>query len=165
MLRWLLEEGGWDLDVSPIQTLEPESAVGLASVPDSATLESEVVTSLFTDRRAAADDRLPDPAGEASLERRGWWADALHEVAGHLTGSKLWLLVRRKADEETRLLAELYAREALQHLIDQGAAAAVEVTAAWSLPPRAPGRLALEVAVVRPDGSRVTAGFDLAWTA
>ena len=164
MLRWVLTEGGWDLDVSPIQALEPESVVGLAAVPDSATLESEVMTSLFTDRRAAADDPLPDGAAEAGLERRGWWADALHEVAGHLTGSKLWLLVRRKADEETRLLAELYARESLQHLVDQGAAAAVEVTATWAPPPRAPGRLALEVAVLRPDGSRFTAGFDLAWT-
>ena len=60
MLRWVLTEGGWDLDVSPIQALEPESVVGLAAVPDSATLESEVMTSLFTDRRASP--KLVDPA-------------------------------------------------------------------------------------------------------
>ncbi|WP_200894101.1 phage GP46 family protein [Xanthomonas sp. MUS 060] len=48
-----------------------------------------VLISLFTWRRANADDTLPDPRGF----RMGWWGDTYPVVANDRIGSRLWLLV------------------------------------------------------------------------
>ncbi len=99
-------------------------------------LTSAVVVSLFSDRRAAVDDPLPDPAAD----RRGWVGDALSPGAtgaggAYLSaarlGSRLWLLKREKQTEATRRRAEDYAREALAWLVEDGHATAIDVTAAW----------------------------------
>lgn len=87
-----------------------------------ASLETAVVLSLFTDRRALAEDRLPD----GSTDRRGWWADA-YNARPH--GSRLWLLHREKEQEEVLRRAQLYAEEALAWLVEDAVAEAVEVEA------------------------------------
>jgi phage gp46-like protein len=87
-------------------------------------LETAVIISLFTDRRAEADDELP--AGD---DRRGWWGDALAEVEGDRIGSRLWLLSREKQLPQVLARAREYALEALQWLIEDGVASAVDVTA------------------------------------
>ena len=47
-------------------------------------LASAVIISLFTDRRASVDDRLPD---FNSTDRKGWWGDlAKPEVEGDEIG-------------------------------------------------------------------------------
>ncbi len=51
-----------------------------------------VLISLFTWRRANADDTLPDPRGF----RMGWWGDTYPVVANDRIGSRLWLLVARQ---------------------------------------------------------------------
>jgi len=89
-------------------------------------LTTAVLISLFTDRRAKADDPLPD-----GNDRRGWVGDAISPVDGDRIGSRLWLLRREKQTEETRRRAEEYAREALAWLIEDGLAARVEVSAEW----------------------------------
>lgn len=85
-------------------------------------LETAVVISLFTDRLAAD---APADAGS----RRGWWGDAYGEVDGDLIGSRLWLLAREKQLPQVLARAELYAREALQWLVDDGVASSVDVRA------------------------------------
>lgn len=108
-------------------------------------LNTAVLISLFTDRRAEEGDDLPDPQGD----RRGWWGDGLN--GGHdLIGSRLWLLTRRKVTPETRRLYEEYTREALAWLVDDGVAASLDVSAAWV----AADRLEVSVAITRPDGRR-----------
>ncbi|SFT73695.1 phage GP46 family protein [Halomonas saccharevitans] len=85
-------------------------------------LETAVLLSLFTDRRALLEDRLPD----GSSDRRGYWADAYRD---RRHGSRLWLLHREKAEEDVRRRAREYAEEALAWLIEDGIAESVEVEA------------------------------------
>lgn len=95
-----------------------------------------MVLALGCDRRAHPDDTLPDDGGAdpgLSLNPgRGWVGDAL-DAQGRRLGSRLWLLERAKATEETRKLAKLYAEEGLAGLAgDRGASAAV--SAEWLRP-------------------------------
>lgn len=95
------------------------------------TLETAIILSLFTDRRARADDPLPDGGDD----RRGWWADAWPQAparAGQdLIGSRLWLLEREKDTREVVNRARDYAEEALQWLVEDGIAERIEVMAGW----------------------------------
>ncbi len=124
-----------------------------------AGLETAIIISLFSDRRAAATDELP--AGHTW--RRGWWGAELPDVPGDETqwGSHLWLLSREKQTEETRLRAEQYAREALEWLMEDGAAEDIEVTAKWT----ATGFLDLRVDVTRPNNTRYAWQWSEAWQA
>ncbi len=96
-------------------------------------LNTAVLISLLTDRRAEPDDRLPTDDGRTSIigaDRRGWAGDALD--TDYRIGSRLWLLVREKQTEETRRRAESYCREALQWMIDDGIASAIAIDAQWA---------------------------------
>ena len=84
-----------------------------------------VIVSLFTWRRANADDALPNGSGS----RMGWWGDSYPPAANDRIGSRLWLLSRAKLTDTTAQKAKDYAREALQWLLDDGVAARVDVTA------------------------------------
>lgn len=83
-----------------------------------------VLMSLANDRRAHADDDLPDTAavvGDAppfTNPRRGWAGDAL-DVRNERTGSRLWVLARAKQTETTRRLAQAIDAEALGWLSDR----------------------------------------------
>jgi len=89
-------------------------------------LETAVIISLFTDRRAGQDDALPDARDK---DRRGWWGDAYADTPGDLIGSRWWLLRRSKATQETINRAKSYAEEALAWMVEDGVAKSVEVTA------------------------------------
>lgn len=91
-----------------------------------AGLTTAVLVSIFTDRRAEADDPL-DPLADDG-DRRGWVGDLLEEP-GDRWGSRLWLLARAKLTEETRLLVEQYVAESLSWAIDKGVADRVDVKA------------------------------------
>lgn len=108
-------------------TLTGDLALGLGGLERDATLRSQVLISLFTDRRAAPDDPLPEPG----TDRRGWVGDALATIEGDRIGSRLWLLRRAKQTEETRVRAIGYVREALAWLIEDRLAVRVDVDAAW----------------------------------
>jgi phage gp46-like protein len=110
-------------------------------------LTTAVLVSLFTDRRASADDVPPDGTGD----RRGWVGDVLSTVPGDRAGSRLWLLAREKQTEETRRRAVEYCREALAWLVEDGLAARVDVEAAWTAP--ASGILGMRIVVTRLDGA------------
>lgn len=86
-------------------------------------LETAVVTSLFSDARAQESDGI-DPTADP----RGYWAAKYLDGGGEY-GSRLWILRRNKLTKANLLLAQEYAREALQWMIDVGVAADVVVTA------------------------------------
>ncbi len=86
-------------------------------------LETAVLISLFTDREAEPGDVEP---GE---DRRGWWGDALNDNPQDRIGSRLWLLARETLSDATLRRAEDYSKEALQWMIEDGVAEAVNVTA------------------------------------
>jgi phage gp46-like protein len=87
-------------------------------------LETAVIISLFSDRRAEADDILPDGGDD----RRGYWGDAYAEIAGDLIGSRLWLLEREKQLPDVQRRAKEYADEALAWLVIDGVADRVLTT-------------------------------------
>lgn len=87
-----------------------------------AGLETAVIISLFTDRRALANDNLPD----GTNDRRGYWVDVYNDRP---LGSRLWLLFREKEQDEVLRRAKVYAEEALAWLLEDDIAEAVEVEA------------------------------------
>jgi len=114
-----------------------------------AGLESAIIISLYTDARASNDDLIPD----GTDDRRGWWGGSF--------GSKLWLIDRAKATQETLNQAREYCHEALQWLIDDGVARVVDVTTEWLRD----GVMIITVDITRPDGDRNTFKFADAWEA
>ena len=130
-----------------------------------AGLHTSVILSLFCDRLAAAGDAISD----GTDDRRGWWADtplpgASDPTGGlDLTGSRLWLLARALQTQETLNRARSYAREALQWMIDDGAASAVVVIGDW----QGDGGevLALQITVTAPDTSVSRFTYSWAWGA
>lgn len=119
-------------------------------------LETAVILSLLLDRRAEADDNLPD-----NVDPRGWWGDSYAEVQGDQVGSRLWLLNREKQLPSVANLVQEYAAEALQWLVDDGVASAVDTTATWV----EPGMCALSVAIHRPDQATFIRQFQNVWSA
>lgn len=120
-------------------------------------LYTAVVISLFTDRRAEADDEIPD----GTDDRRGWWADTYADNDGDLIGSRLWLLSREKHLPEIAARVKQYAEEALAWMIEDSICKKVEVTAEL----QNGGMLAMRVQLTRPDKSAVTYRFDNLWEA
>lgn len=117
-------------------------------------LARAVIISLFSWRRANEDD-------EVDGDRQGWWADTYADIPGDQTGSRLWLLLRQKITSETARLAEEYAEEALQWLIDDGVASRVNVEAErWE---GGRDRVDLKVTVVKPDGDGISIRFQDVW--
>ena len=114
------------------------------------TLQTAVLVSLFTDRRVDVDEL---PIGET--DRRGWWGDLLSQDDDQI-GSKLWLLSREKQTPDVLVRAEQYSVEALQWMIQDGVARAVEATAVWVR-----GILSLCINVVLPRGGSREFQFQL----
>lgn len=123
------------------------TAGDLASGDD---LETAMIISLFTDRRARRDDDADES------DRRGWWGD---EDSDYDIGSRLWLLKRQKLTVSVARRAEDYTREALQWLLDDGVVGAVDIHAQiiW------PSRLMVHIDYHRPDGSSDAVRFYWVW--
>jgi phage gp46-like protein len=122
------------------------------------SLYTAVVISLFTDRRARADDPLPAGAG---TDRRGWWGDLLSDDELDEIGSRLWLLGREKTVPEVLARAREYCAEALQWMIDDGLVDAVQI----EVERQGLDRLAIGIGIKRPDGSAIDWTFDYLWEA
>jgi len=106
-------------------------------------LASALLISLFSDRQANADDVIPD----GTTNRRGWWGD---QGQDQKLGSRLWLLSRSILDNDVAKMAVIYAKEALQWLIDDLVAESVAVTAE----PFGSKTLQLSVTVTRKAGAQ-----------
>ena len=120
-------------------------------------LETAVLLSLFLDRRANADDPIPD----GSDDRRGWWGDSFPQVPNDLIGSRLWLLGREKQLQTVLARAQEYAREALQWMLDDRVSDRIEVTAEFVRE----GVLGLRIVIHRPRQAPAQFRYDLNWQA
>ena len=122
-------------------------------------IQAAVIISLFTDRRAPAGEPVDD------ADRRGWWGDTFPEIEDDELGSLLWLLKREKQTQATLERAQVYARQALQWLVDDRIARRVDVLAEY--PQR--GLLALTVTIRTMRRQTVRLLFELGeqgnWTA
>lgn len=118
------------------------------------SLRTAVILSLFTDRRALAEDVLPD----GTSDRRGYWADA-YRSRPH--GSRLWLLHREKTQAEVLRRAKEYAEEALAWLIEDAVAESVEVEA-WQMRREV---LGLRITIRRGDSAVLELQYDYVWRA
>lgn len=121
-------------------------------------LETAVIISLFTDRRAAAEQI---PAELPKDDLRGYWGDVRPEVEGDTTGSLLWLLAREKQTSQTLARAEQYCREALSWLVDDRIASSVDVVAEYV----SMGWMGISIGINRPDGSAVQYRYNYEWAA
>lgn len=130
-----------DLSVTP--RTDADNPAGLRAQQ---ALATAVLIALQTDRRVETFELPADTAN------RGWPGDSFDMTDETPLGSKLWLLRRRTLTNDVVLLAEDYAREALQPLIDQGAFVSVDVTAKANF---AANHLALEIKLFGRDGAQV----------
>ncbi len=118
-------------------------------------METAIMLSLFTDRRAFPDD-VP-PSGDPD-DRRGWWADEVGETEGDLIGSRLWLLDRSVLNDEVLRQAQEFDREALQWMIDDRVASAITIKMT-----RSRDRMFHEITIDRPGRKTVSFRFDHVW--
>lgn len=138
--------GGWDVALDGYDLLRDGG------------LETAVVISLFTDRRATSDQL---PAGLPAADLRGYWGDVRTAASGDQTGSHLWLLSREKETAETLSRARKYAREALQWMIDDKVSTRIDVRASY---PRR-GFILLEIDIYRPGGKVARYRYHYEWAA
>lgn len=121
-------------------------------------LDTAVILSLFTDRRAEADDTVP------GTDRRGWWADMFADGEGDKIGSRLWLLVREKLTNDTVNRVRAYCEEALAWLVRDGVAKEVTVTAEI-IRHHPLGVVGAYIDITKPDGQITRYKFDKFWSA
>ena len=131
------------------QNLTGDLALAEGALAQDDGLVTAIIISLFSNRRARADDQLP--AG--GNDRQGWWGDLLPPVAGDQIGSRLWLLRREKTTPQTLNRAREYAQEALQWLVDDGQVSQVEVETEETRR----GVLGMLIKVILLDGSQLEA--------
>lgn len=129
-----------------------ERLATLAPIPEE-TLDTAVIHSLFTDRRAGDDDKLPLNV----TDRRGWCGDGIVCEQGDHYGSLLWLVLSGKQEKDKPARAKFYAEEALQWMIDKGIASKVEAIAWWERMEV----MALQISITRPN--ELAPGYDVVW--
>lgn len=123
----------------------------------SGELATALAVSLFSDRLAEDDDRLPN----WSSDRRGWWGDHEAELihSGTPIGSRLWLISREKQTNETRLAAEAYIREAVSWMLTARLATEIDIAVDWF----APERLGAEITIHRGPEKSIAVRFESLW--
>lgn len=121
-------------------------------------LESAVLVSLFTDRRATPEQFRP---GDQEADLRGWWGDFNPPSPNDKTGSLLWLLRREKQTGETLARARQYAEQALEWMLEDKVARRVTVAVEYG----PPGFMYIEIDIERPGTSRLSYRYDYEWAA
>lgn len=148
------------------------------------TLQTAVIISWFTDRRADDDVVLPDyigPEMPGSGDRRGYWGDhyspdILAAIAAGLGvtpaptdrwGSLFWTLAREKSTADVLARAKQYGADALQWMLDNGVASKIDVTASVLTGGDGSPNETLLVGcrIYKPDGTTENYAFDYAWRA
>lgn len=123
----------------------------LSDVERDAGLETSILISLFTDKRAELEDALPDN----SKDRRGWWADTSEDQIG----SKLWLLSRSATLTNIQSSVEQYVKESLQWMVVDGVAQTINVTALRS----GQDTMLITIEIVQPDGKDKFYKYSINW--
>jgi len=123
------------------------------------TLQTAVILSIFTDRRAGVDDKLP--TGET--DRRGWVGDEFtsddFDSRPDAWGSLLWTCYGGKSSKELAERARFAVAEALEWMVRDGIASRVDVTAQWV--GERQDRLAVRPVVYKP--GQVSPVYDVLW--
>jgi phage gp46-like protein len=145
-----------DLALVPRETSTDLAVVNNDLLADDG-LETAVILSLFTDRRAGDDDVMPF----GQTDRRGWFGDAVPVVQGDRIGSRLWMLNREKQTAEVLAKAKEYAVEALAWLVEDKVASAVEVETIYV----SQGVLGIAVVIYKPQIDPVRFDFNYTWAA
>ena len=140
----LIQNDQYELDVN-VLTDDLETDEGL---------ETAIILSLYTDRRVDTQELPPE-----EKSRRGWFGDLLAQTPGDFIGSRLWLLDRAKVSDDTRNLAEDYAQEALQWLIDDGVADSIDVSASFDKN----NALAIQCIITKPNGDALPFQYESPW--
>jgi phage gp46-like protein len=127
------------------------------------TLDSDVITSLFTDREADPSDAIPGNG----TDPRGWWGDTAFVVdqgdaPADRIGSKLWLRVNALLTPATLAQIAQDILQALHWMIEDGVAQSITCTGKQlSIMEAAfPITIARKVA-----GQTVTTTYDAMWNA
>lgn len=104
------------IDLSHVQDIEGtfDLVIEDGDLATSAGLESPLVVSLFTDRRAYSDEGVPDP-----LRRRGWLGSTLLPAPDANFGSGLWFYEQARASREVAIGIRSEAESALQWMADE----------------------------------------------
>lgn len=112
------------------------------------SLTNAIVISLFTDARVD--------------NQRGWWGNDFNQNEERQVemGSRLWTLARSKQLADVLDDAQAYAEQALQWLIDDGHALAIDVMATNS----EQSVLLLSVVVTLPNGQTEQRTFSAVWS-
>ena len=118
-------------------------------------LDSAVIISLFTWARAAAGEV------DENAPRFGWFGDKIDADSTDSTGSKLYLLKRKKITSQTIMDAREYIEQALQWMIEDGVA--TEINAEVERNASDVNRVDALVQIVRGDRSR-TMKFNDLWS-
>jgi phage gp46-like protein len=123
------------------------------------TLQTAIILSLFSDRRATADDQLP----LNETDRRGWVGDEFmasdFDARPDPLGSRLWLCYSGKVTSDLLEAARFAAQESLDWLVRDGIASRVTVTAQWT--GERFDRLAVRPTIYKPDQVRPV--YDVLW--
>ena len=112
-------------------------------------LHSAVIIQLFTEKRVPSDQ---NEYITEQFNRGGWWGDY---YAPFEIGSHLWTLRRAPLTDATLADAERFTREALQPLVDQGAAARLDVSINAN---KTPGHMTIVINLYGRDGDKVYSG-------
>jgi phage gp46-like protein len=127
-------------------------------------LETAVLISLFSDKRAAIDDPLLDPLNPD--DKRGWWGDLLEPVEeGDEIGSKLWLLAREKTTNDVYNKLESYINDALDWMIKDGVITKVDLIMERQIPLPENNILAFEIKIYKIDGRELALNYSYQWDA
>ncbi|WP_299376043.1 phage GP46 family protein [uncultured Kiloniella sp.] len=137
------------------QLLTGDLALSEGDLETDEGLQTAVVLSLFTDKRAPKNTELP--AGET--DRRGWWGDLLNENQGDQIGSLRWLYLREKQTTETLNKIIEADQQALDWLVEDGVARKVVVTGEWIKR----GLLAEKILIKKPDGTQSKFSYQTQW--
>lgn len=116
-------------------------------------LQTAIIMSLFTDRRAAIDD--PVMIGES---KRGWWGDTYNTNRNDKIGSRLWVLKNSKMTPSTLVKAKDYALEATRWLIEDNIASSIDVITQFY----DKQTIAIQITIQRPNGSQ-TFNYSYVW--
>ncbi len=124
-------------------------------------LQTSVLMSLYTDRRAENDNELPDPL---SNDRRGWWGDQINiDFEDDKIGSRLWLLERSKTTEQTLADAKFFIEECLQWMINDEVVQTIDVEVERQNRQDGTATLAGKISIQQTDGIEKAYKFDDLW--
>lgn len=116
-------------------------------------LESAILVSLFSDRRAAADE-VADP-----MKRRGWIGNLVSEVPGDNHGSGLWLHEQDRLTADRATAVRVEAEQSLDWMIEEGLAGA---TQGRVIRDPASRRTYLTIDLQEPEGGSTSRAYQLA---